>query len=406
MGPGAAGSSIVAAPADGGRRVEREASAVNGSAPVVSYLAEGSDRGKAAMAGPPGTATLPLAGTRGSGSQIGGEGAVFELDPARGPLSLAAESVDCNSAWWHYFQEGWRPALQQRAAPRVRRAVERRHIERVRACGDTWKTLACECGARAVPIRCRERLLCPSCKRAYFTRIRERMTDAVAAAERSHPGWHWVHLRLSLRQEGTIERRRERWQRAWQRFRAWFRKRIGEAFPYCGAWECTGPPTAGENGNLHVHLIVRWPFIDYADVHEEWQRACDGDSIPGIGSWVEGVSTARGAVRYLTKYATKGVEPSTMPGFLAGQLLGAFYWRRLVQPSARWWVKHVCTCTTCGERWRYLGAWDRGLVVERVGYAVPWPVGRGPPSHGELEAHNRRSDRLAPHVAVPAQPGD
>lgn len=358
---------------------------------VTSQVAEGSDDGpggQGGLAGPPRWAWYERAVAPDESAAGRASSELGAAVDAAAALSLAQTPVDCNppelgQEWWTDFRQEWAATIEQRveASPRTARGFMKRHDQLLADCGTSFGVIACGCKVKVVPWGCRQDHVCPRCRPYYAGRIRRRFNAAIEQAERTHPRWHWVHLRVSLAQEGDLEATRAAIQLAWQRFRAAVRKRIGSSFPYGGCWEFTvgGYGEREGRGNLHVHWVMRWPFVEYGWVHEEWQRATDGLALPGCGSWIESVSTAKSAVRYLTKYATKGVEPLAMPALLAARLLGTFYWRRWVQTSRGWWAPRVRECPCCAERFQVLDPWYTARLAAEGTVDIPSGGGRGPP---------------------------
>lgn len=373
---------------------------------VTSQLAEGSDNGPPPAAGPPGTPTLPVAMPRGSADQTGGPPRVERV-----PLNLASGSVQCNrrseegpgtpgptdprEKWWADLQNAYSGTLRDRGRqqPRVRKGLSRSLRDRVDGCGASFRLLGCGCRKEWVPASCERRWLCDHCRRRYYKRMVRRLSKACWAVEQrlAHRRLHWVTMRLSIRQEGTLDERRQLLQQSWQRLRAWIAKRTRQRkLPYAGSWEVTATTDHGRQyGNLHLHLIALYPWVDYGDWHDEWVRATEGRAcaVAGcsagddhehvhVGSFIKSLSDGAGAAVYLAKYQSKGVEVAKMPAALAGDVLGAFYWRRLVQTSAHWWLPTDKRCHCCGERWALLSDW----VAAAEGIDLPSPVGRGPPS--------------------------
>lgn len=115
---------------------------------------------------------------------------------------------------------------------------------------------------------------------------------------------------------------------------------------YAGVYEVT-PGTDGR-GHVHAHVLLVWPrWLDYGRVRSLWLAASRGSStridIRGIDC------DARRATAYVCKYMSKGSE--ALAPDLAGRVIAAFYGRRAITASRRFWLP-TCGCRTCGERVR------------------------------------------------------
>jgi hypothetical protein len=207
--------------------------------------------------------------------------------------------------------------------------------------------IACACKELRIPVACRERWLCEVCRRNFYNRLRKRLLRATRAWTRVRAKRErWAMLRLSVRHSGSVALDRERIGTGWRRLRQWLWKQVG-AFPYVLVWEVT-PGTDGD-GHVHAHVIALWPWIDYADVHTEWVRATGGESTHiDIRPARKGPS---GAAFYVSKYVSKGVEAGEFPAILSGRVIAAFYNRRIVQCSRRFFAPSSKLCRCCGKPW-------------------------------------------------------
>jgi len=273
------------------------------------------------------------------------------------------------SKWWADFAWSWRAAAdpiarrwESRArSARVqgdrgrqlyaqRRADSLRIDKRVKldVCGVRKMQIRCACKELRIPVPCRERWLCEFCRRQYYGRLRKRLLRATRAQTRlANKRQRWAMIRLSVRHSGNLARDRERISEGFKRLRQWLWKKVGQ-FPYVLVWEVT-PGTTGA-GHVHAHVIALWPWIDYADVHQEWVRATGGESTHiDIRPAQKGAS---GAAFYVSKYVSKGVEVCKFPAVLSGRVLAAFYNRRIVQCSRRFFSAPSKLCKCCGKHWR------------------------------------------------------
>lgn len=128
---------------------------------------------------------------------------------------------------------------------------------------------------------------------------------------------------------------------------------------YALVWECT--PGRDGKGHLHAHLACVSQWIPYVELHEAWRAASPGAVMLDVKAPRGGDRKAPGkAAHYLSKYVTKGVQPSDMTGQKAGELLVAQYGKRRVTTSRHFWIEADPSCKTCGRRC-YLAAAPVGL---------------------------------------------
>jgi hypothetical protein len=246
-------------------------------------------------------------------------------------------------------------------------SVMEQRSARVQSCQTTAMTVACKCGPKRVLVGCGQRWLCETCRvRAYRLvrrdslrswRVHERAREAQWHAANRPAGGRWgsYFVRLSVRHSGDVAADRATIERGWRRLRSWLCRRLGRdypgyatdkgtcSFPYQLMWEAT----AGSDGlgHVHAHVIVMWPWLDWADLHTAWVRATNGDS-----NHID-VQKVRGGVRavadYAAKYASKGVKVQTMSGDLAGRVLASFWSKRVVSACRRFWNRGPCRCPEC-----------------------------------------------------------
>lgn len=123
-------------------------------------------------------------------------------------------------------------------------------------------------------------------------------------------------------------------------------------------WEVT--PGSRGIGHVHAHVVVLWPYVDYAAAKDEWARATEGRAhrngldIEGChdrgkaGNDLDGVERA---AYYVAKYASKGGGLAEFDPDVAAAILGATYEQRRWSVSHGFWVPEVSRCTRCGGRW-------------------------------------------------------
>jgi hypothetical protein len=224
-------------------------------------------------------------------------------------------------------------ARHEAYARRRRDALDTPRKARVDACGEQTIIVACGCGQVAQAVGCRQRWLCKECRRKWCRRLRGKLHRACKMWSRGRGRDRWHLVTLTVEHSGNIAADRERIVRGWARLRAWYRKREQRSFPYALVWEAT--PGADGCGHVHAHAIVLWPRFDWSLLAAEWSRAT-GAKYSRIGVEVAKRGPG-GAAEYVTKYASKGVELGDFPPVLAGTVLGAFYCKRTVSSSRRFW---------------------------------------------------------------------
>lgn len=351
----------------------------------------------------------PRASGAGGAGASSGSGSARCLDYLGQNCNAGAAPDDAGAAkaeWFRQLDAAWAPLARRRAVALRRRALERAAVPgvrpigedppagnapprdppsvewrgglwhmrraaslgrslagRVAGCGAQSLKVRCACGPRDVPVSCGVRLLCPACKRKTYKRLRAKLVRALAArVEASERAWIRdgrprgrrrapTLLTLTTRHSGDVAADRETITRAWVRLRAWAHKRIGK-FDYAMVWEVT----QGEDGagHVHAHVAALWPWIDFADVHDEWVRATDGRS-SNIDIRTTrartGAKSAQQAARYLSKYASKGVQLGDFAPILAAGVLDALWQRRIASTSRGFWLPREACCRACRSRW-------------------------------------------------------
>lgn len=274
----------------------------------------------------------------------------------------------------------------------------------VAACGGRWRTVGCGCGRRDVPVGCDQTALCADCRKRHSNRWRRRITHALKrhlraavsgwagaggrAGGGSRPGIYLVTL--TAPHSGDLVTDRDVMGRA---LRVLLKHATAAGWwkHYAAVWECT--PGRDGRGHLHVHLACIATWIPYDELHAIWRTALPGARMLDVKSPRGGDQKAPGrAAHYLSKYVTKGVEPSDMTGQKAGELLVASYGKRRVTTSRHFWTEADPSCKECGRRC-YLAAAPVGLrqhvpggVLRAFGVRlVRFSVGAAPPQKRMLD---------------------
>lgn len=346
------------------------------------------------------TASLAPRDERVKFSREGGIGAGVDPSLSQSGRYLGSTEQNCHGAvWLDELEEARAPLVEARCAKleaagsswhRRRAAGLRRPLrDRLETCqlGQLGHgravVVACECGPRAIPIRCGQRLLCRTCKGAVFSRLRDRLLESLKAhmhaAERAGRRRRPVFVTGTVRHSGELDADRRALQGAWEKLRKWCWKRIGGAFTYALVWECT----CGQDGlgHVHWHAVVLWPYLDWSDVLAEWRTALDDES---AFIKLDPIRTdAEGCAHYLAKYVSKGVEADSFQPNLAAQVLDAAYGKRIVTTSRGFWTQTRCACKKCGAHFAYLKltstkawanecAWEAGWI--RANELAPVPA--------------------------------
>jgi len=280
------------------------------------------------------------------------------------------ESQAKNEQWWESVEWSWRKSTRpdrarwesrrkecrrrgdaggERYARRRRDALDSPRRLRVESCEQQKLVVACGCGHALQAVGCRQRWLCLACRKKWCRRLRGKLHRACKMWNRARGRDRWHLVTLTVEHSGNIARDRERIVKGWARLRAWYRKREQRSFPYALVWEAT--QGADSRGHVHAHAIVLWPRFDWALLAAEWSRAT-GAKYSRIG-----IEVARrgpgGAAEYVCKYASKGVDLCEFPPVLGGNVLSAFYCKRVVSSSRAFWrpaLPAVCKRCNCAMR--------------------------------------------------------
>jgi len=257
-------------------------------------------------------------------------------------------------------------------------AMSRRDL--VGTCRGRWRTVACGCGRRELPVGCDQTALCSWCRERHWKRWRRRIVRAMGPhlraavdqwarrGKRGHrPGIYL--LTLTAPHSGDLEIDRKVMGRGW--------RAVSKAASYGGyqlgaryslrawwghhalVWEATAG--TANDGHLHAHVAVISQWVPYVELRRTWAAAVPGACIVDAVSPADMAARAKGrgyksdavgsAAFYLAKYVTKGVQPSDLPGVKAGQLLAALRNRRKVTTSRHFWrplAARGSSCRTCG----------------------------------------------------------
>jgi hypothetical protein len=186
-------------------------------------------------------------------------------------------------------------------------ATAQRMRPRLDECGKDEVAVACQCGPRAVKVRCRQRWVCKACQVAFSAKREPMIRDAlVNALDDEHREWGRrggkrgggqqpaiYLLTVSHAHTGDIGRDLEVLSSAWRTFSKSMHREWGRA-PYVGTWEltpgrcttCNGYPDGKggrarcacdrptPEGHLHLHVAVVWWRREWDRVSELWRAAC------------------------------------------------------------------------------------------------------------------------------------
>ena len=250
----------------------------------------------------------------------------------------------------------------QRYAAQRSRSMGLPRLDVLRACERRWRQVQCRCGTTSLAVGCDQPMLCERCARRHWSRWRRRIVRSLsthlraAVAEWGAAGGRGprpqVYLvTLTAPHSGDLEVDRERFGAAWRQLSK--RARAGN---WWGAYAATYEVTAGAagDGHLHLHVAVVSAWVPYAQLHAGWRAAMPGALVLDVQAAHKRRRPGRGgppsssAADYLASYVTKGIDPSTMTGQLAGELLVAFRGKRKVLTSVRFWVARSRRCPRCG----------------------------------------------------------
>lgn len=322
------------------------------------------------------------------------------------PSETSVTAAESEGKWWddlqwrylqrvadmanHWQRRSRDPALtesQRLYAGRRARALRTDLQERVGECGQRTALLACKCRKVVVAVGCGQRMLCATCRKRHSYRLRRRLHRSAKVHSRAKgKKWRWALVTLTVRHSGDVAADRERIVQAWRKTRQWLHKGIG-AFPFAMTWEVT--PGRDGLGHVHAHAIALWPYFDWAALAAQWKRAI-GDSAATIDirSADKG---AGGAAEYVAKYVSKGFNPGEYRPILAADVCAAFYGKRLVTTSLRWWYRPPRECRCCGQL--YTMEKRPGSMIG----ALPWATWRAMQRNAAADARagGRVPDELA-----------
>lgn len=235
-------------------------------------------------------------------------------------------------------------------------ALERSAV--VAQCGQRTIQKRCACGPSSAPVGCGQVLLCDTCRRPYYRRIRRRALAAVVARladattswarggrrRGQRPQIVLVTLTIPRHLDGaplSLMDRRHRLVDGWRKLRQWLHRRIGQ-FPFVALPELTAGSDG--SGHLHYHVLCVWPWWRWQDAQAEWRRATGlPDANPPD---MRVVRNPKVAAHYVAKYATKGVnvDGNGMTPELIADFVATFYGKRRITPSVGWWVRMDPPC--------------------------------------------------------------
>lgn len=191
-----------------------------------------------------------------------------------------------------------------------------------------------------MPRGCGLRWACTYCRRAYYSRVRERLAWALAQNPRG------TLQTVGVPHSGALETDERRLKRAWIRWRAHAQKHYRRSWPYVGVYEIT----ASDAGHTHAHLIYHEPhtFQPWSLWRRWWVLA-----LPGL-QWISLrrlYGTPAQQAGYLAKYLSKGIEPNTLTPKRAAELLHAWRGKRVITASRGYFcgAPRRC-CPLCGGR--------------------------------------------------------
>lgn len=205
-------------------------------------------------------------------------------------------------------------------------------------CGEpTQAQVQCGCARRWVEKRCGQKWSCKRCKKRWTRRLRARMWQAMGGrTDRCYL------VTPTVRHSGDPSADWDRLQRGWRVFRRWLARHLDGAPEYVRLWEATNG--RDDLGHVHCHAVVYATRIDYGQAREAWRRAMrDPDAVIDF----QVVKNAKQAVRYVSKYVSKGVDLACMSPKVAGKLQAAAYGRRMVSSSRSFFAPYVAKCSRC-----------------------------------------------------------
>jgi hypothetical protein len=261
-----------------------------------------------------------------------------------------------------------RALTQSQNAYAARRAIkiERPYEERLDGCGVRGAPTHCGCRGRKVAwFTCRAHLLCRDCRKSRARQLRPRVWAALDRMHAAAPREMLVMMTITLRHSGDVGADRRELMLAWKRFRKAYGKRWG-AFPFVGTHEIT-PGTDGA-GHPHAHVVCRWPWRDWSEVREMWLRASPQSERVDF----KASKNPKNAARYVSKYATKGVQTDDFTPELRAFVIAGTYNTRWLFSSRNAWVPFVPCCKACGQRTTRDGVVWRDRIGTWVGPSPDW----------------------------------
>ena len=248
--------------------------------------------------------------------------------------------------------------------------------EVIAACGKRWRQVRCGCGVQEVKVGCDQVQLCDVCRKRHWRRWRRRITRAMDAHVRAARA-QWAHRRrrgfvpgvylitLTVPHSGSIIQDRETLAKGWRKL-----TKTATAEDWWGAYALAYEVTPGEDGkgHVHAHIAAVSSWVPYDRLRAEWYRV-SGAEILDVSPPRSG--KVQNAADYLSKYVTKGVDPSVFTGQKAGELIVAMRGKRKVTTSVGFWTptkQREIVCNACGKPHQSLGA---PLALRRV---APGPV--------------------------------
>jgi len=290
------------------------------------------------------------------------------------------------------------------------RSASMSRVDLVGTCRGRWRKVRCGCGTVELLVGCDQTTLCGWCRRRHWRRWRRRIVRAMGPQLRgARDRWNRKGARgrapaiylltLTMPHSGDLVTDRKTMGVAWRELskaasyggyqrgdrytpnaskfertnkglklaRAEGRYSLDKWWGHhAGVYEVT-PGTVGD-GHMHMHIAVISRWVPYHELRAAWEAAIPGAVIVDVvspedarrkaekyGRKLNGVSNA---AEYLSKYVTKGVEPSEMTGRKAGELLVAFRGRRKVTTSRGFWrpLAGRVGCTECNECHRLVEA--------------------------------------------------
>lgn len=252
-------------------------------------------------------------------------------------------------AWWGDRMRDTALARSKRTyAANRESALGRPYGLKVAACGRTGLPVKCGCRTSVRYYTCRRFLVCADCARTRNrmnrARIRASLLAQVEATRRGgRRGMKVLMLTITIRHSGDPGADRSALARGWRRFLRAYWKRYPR-FPYVGTWEVT----TGDDGlgHPHAHVVVVWPWRDWALIHRMWRRACPQSSNIDIAK----ASSPHAAAEYVSKYISKGVQAAGWTPELRARVAAGTYNTRWVFSSVRFWKKFEPCCPECGQK--------------------------------------------------------